>query len=386
MDVAGIGIGTRWAEVIEDTLGSCKVAVILIGKRWLEPSTDGVRRIDQPDDPTRAEIVTALRLNLKLVPLMVSGAAVPERKDLPSEIASITDWQALRVDDDDFDHDANRLIQALENQLDDHQGSPRLDDSARKQAEIRELMDEADGAIRRSDWITAGQTLQAVLSLDRSHAEAARRLKHVQQRSREFYTPDPDPPARRGGWFSFGFGSFRMWVAVGVAMIGFVVISVGGLLNTTSLDPNVDSIGSPFPTQPPDGTNLPNDPGNSGGTQPTPAPPQSVPSQPASLAGEYELVAYQEQGVPVPLTGGLRLQELQPGRYQLQIVVTSPAYGVLQYAGFLQGDGATWITTIMQTNDARALVATPIVTQVNFDGFQLSLQNAFGQVALWRKQ
>jgi hypothetical protein len=104
------------------------------------------------------------------------------------------------------------------------------------------------------------------------------------------------------------------------------------------------------------------------------------------LAGDYILTAYQEQGVPVALTGQLRLQELQPGRYQLQIVVTSPVYGVLQYAGFLQGDGASWATMIVQTNDPRALVATPIATQVNYDGAQLALQNAFGQSALWRKQ
>jgi hypothetical protein len=98
------------------------------------------------------------------------------------------------------------------------------------------------------------------------------------------------------------------------------------------------------------------------------------------------LVAYQEGGVPVALTGGLRLQQLQPSQYQLQIVVTSPVYGVLQYSGFLQGDGGAWITMIVQTNDPRALVATPIVTQVNFDGQQLALQNAFGQSALWRRQ
>ena len=54
MDVVGISVGTRWAEVIERTLGSCKVAIVLIGKRWLERSPDGLRRIDQPHDSTRA--------------------------------------------------------------------------------------------------------------------------------------------------------------------------------------------------------------------------------------------------------------------------------------------------------------------------------------------
>ena len=33
MDVASIGVGTRWAEVMEETLRSCEVAIILIGKQ-----------------------------------------------------------------------------------------------------------------------------------------------------------------------------------------------------------------------------------------------------------------------------------------------------------------------------------------------------------------
>ena len=117
MDVASIAVGTRWAEVIEQTLRSCHVAVILVGKHWLDIQPDGARRLDRDDDPTRAEISIALRLKLKIVPLLVAGAAMPDRGHLPAEIASVTEWQALRVDDDDFEHDATRLIRALEMQL-----------------------------------------------------------------------------------------------------------------------------------------------------------------------------------------------------------------------------------------------------------------------------
>ena len=117
MDVASIAVGTCWAEVIEQTLRSCHVAVILVGKHWLEIQPDGARRLDRDDDPTRAEISMALRLKLKIVPLLVAGAAMPDRGHLPAEIASVTEWQALRVDDDDFEHDATRLIRALETQL-----------------------------------------------------------------------------------------------------------------------------------------------------------------------------------------------------------------------------------------------------------------------------
>jgi hypothetical protein len=114
MDVAGIGVGTRWAEVIGQTLGSCDVFVILIGRRWLERDSAGLRRIDDPEDPLRAEITTALRLKLRIIPLLVSGAAVPPQDKLPKDVAPIADWQAFKIDDEDFDHYALRLIEALE--------------------------------------------------------------------------------------------------------------------------------------------------------------------------------------------------------------------------------------------------------------------------------
>jgi hypothetical protein len=117
MDVAGVGIGTRWAEVIEKTLASCDVFVILIGRRWLERDPGGTRRIDNPEDSLYTEISTALRLKLKIIPLLVAGAAVPQPGELPPALAPITDWQALRLDDDEFDHDSSRLIEALERQL-----------------------------------------------------------------------------------------------------------------------------------------------------------------------------------------------------------------------------------------------------------------------------
>jgi hypothetical protein len=182
MDVAGISLGTRWADVIEETMRSCHVAVILIGKRWLEPGPDGVRRLDIADDPTRGEIVTALRLGLKIVPLVVAGAAVPDRKQLPSDVAAITEWQAHRIDHEDFDHDATRLVRELELALGDGPA-------------------DAGGAHR----------------------------------------PDPIPPVppvsptggrhERVGWFGLSFGSLKVWVTVGVAAMATMVVSVGALLD-----------------------------------------------------------------------------------------------------------------------------------------------------------
>ena len=408
MDVASIGVGTRWAEVIEETLRSCEVAIILIGKRWLEPGQGGVRRIDQPEDPTRAEITTALRLNLKIVPLLVSGAAVPERGDLPADVAGIAEWQALRVDDDDFDHDATRLIRALEHQLGEPGGRPQLDATSPPQDEVRRLVADVESAINQ-----------------------------------------PKVTRHRRGYFGFSLGSFRVWVTIGVAAIAIVVVQVGGFLpgiprpgsavvspspvaggsvggssggpSTTPAEvPAVGAgSGSPRPGGAADAPGasakvlLPSarpgsDPVKStrGSGSSTPAPPLAVPVDrphpggaeredppsppPAapSVAGEYALVSYSERGNVLPLTGAMRLTELQPGRYQFETFVKNPLMpGVsLQYRGLLLGGGATWTVTTAQTNDPNALVAVPIVTYVRFDGSTLAMENGYGQAAVWQKR
>jgi hypothetical protein len=372
MDVAGIGVGTRWAEVIEETLGSCEVAVILIGRRWLERGAAGTRRIDVPEDSLRAEITTALRLKLKIVPLLVAGAAVPEADDLPPDVAPIVDWQALRIDDDDFDHDSSRLIKALERQLGDQGTGLDLDSADAKSAEIRRLLAKAESCIATGDWITAAQTLQAVLSLDKTHAEAAARFRFVQQQTTQAYTaerPRPLPPPRRTGrWVIFGILGI-------VGGIGALVI-VALLMNRES--------GDVEPIWPENTPVLPAGPG--GVETPSPAPaPAPVPQAP-QLAGDYALTSYSMQGVPIPLSGGMRLTPIGDGRFQFDMQVTNHLTGyTLEYHGIFEGQGASWTTTTLQTNDSTA-VAGPIPTQVQFDGATLMTGNSYGQLAVWQKQ
>ena len=356
MDVAGIGVGTRWAEVIEQTLGSCEVAVILIGRRWLERDPAGARRIDDPEDSLRAEITTAIRLRLKIIPLLVAGAAVPEHHDLPSDVVPIVSWQALRVDDDDFDHDSLRLIKALEHQLQDQGTAPHLDSTEAKQSEIRRLLASAESCIARSDWVTAAQVLQSVLSLDRQNAEAAARLRFIQQQStRTYKTMPPSPaPVKKGAgrWAVFGIAGILGGI---FAVIAVILIILVVLANRES------------------GSAMPNAP-------------ELQRSAAPSMAGDYMLTSYTYQGQPVPLSGGMRLVPVSDGRFQFETLVTNHVMGAtFQYRGFVEGQGTNWTTTTVQTNDP-TVVQGPVPTQVRFDGSTLMTQNAYGQAAVWQKQ
>jgi hypothetical protein len=382
MDVAGISVGNRWAEVIERTLRSCEVSVILIGSRWLERRPDGTRRLDEPDDRLRAEIATAIRLKLKIVPLLVSGAALPAEEDLTPDVAPLRDWQALRIDDEDFDHDSARLIQALEQQLGDERSDPLLNAAARK-AEVRRLVANAEAAIARTDWITAAQTLRAALSLDRDHVQAKERLRFVQEQSA---IPAPAPPApaplpakTHSGW----------WAALGVlgavtflGMVGVVglLVTLGSMAPSTSYSPPEPLIHeSPAPIAP---TPEPVKPEAVVSTIPVSAQETSVHPE---LAGDYSLISYARQGMTLPLSGGMRLIPVGEARYEFESVVTNNALGAtFQYRGYIDGRGSSWTTTILQTNDPTA-VGGPIPTELRFDGSTLAMQSAYGDRALWRK-
>jgi hypothetical protein len=362
MDVTGIGVGTRWAEVIDQTLGSCEVAVILIGRRWLDRDPAGARRIDDPEDSLRAELTTALRLKLKIVPLLVAGAAVPEHHDLPPDVAPIVDWQALRIDDDDFDHDSSRLVKALERQLQDEGADPHLESAAAKESEIRRLMAHAESCIGRGDWVTAAQTLLAVLSLDKAHSEAAARLRFVQEQSRipKPAPPPPSPDRRAGRWAAFGIlgvlGGIGAAVAAVIAIGLLVLASKRGSDGRSNLDPD-----------------------------PNPPPPVVEPAAPR-LAGDYELASYAQQGREDRRSGALRLVPVGDGRFQFELSITNPHLrATFYYRGFFVGQGSSWTMTTAQTNDPWFVVGRTIPTQVRFDGSTLLMQNTDGQAFVWQK-
>jgi len=355
MDVTGIGVGTRWAEVIEETLRSCEVAVILIGRRWLERDPAGARRIDDPEDSLRAEIVTALRLGLKIVPLLVAGAAVPERQDLPADVAPVVGWQALRLDDDDFDHDADRLVKQLEQRLQDEGADPHLDSAAAKQAEVRRLMDHAEAWIVRGNWVTAAQTLLAAQSLDKTNAAVAARLRFVQEQSAQTYQPSPPvlPKAPAGRWTPLG-------IVAGIGAAVAAVIAVALIALASGNHPN------PYPNS-------------------DPQQPQVMHSL-QELAGDYELASFMRQGMAIPLDGVMRLTPANDGRFDFEMHVTNRLSGArFLYRGFSVGQGFNWTTTTLQTNDPQA-VTGPIPTQMSFDGSRLTAQNSYGQRWVWQKR
>src|SRR5215216_2926266 len=118
MVVDTIALGVDFAEVIAQAVSSCEVLLAVIGPRWLTATdADGRRRLDDPDDFVRLEIAAALERDIRVIPILVEGAVMPRRQQLPEALAGLARRQALSVRHESFRADADRLLAAIESIL-----------------------------------------------------------------------------------------------------------------------------------------------------------------------------------------------------------------------------------------------------------------------------
>ena len=76
MDIDTIGPGEDYAEVI--------------GRSWVDAiDQDGNRRLDDPGDFVRLEIVHVLEKGVRVVPVLVDGARMPDAKSLPPDLKNL---------------------------------------------------------------------------------------------------------------------------------------------------------------------------------------------------------------------------------------------------------------------------------------------------------
>jgi hypothetical protein len=96
IDIDRLRAGEQFPLVLEKRLSECSVMLAVIGPNWLN-ATDaaGRRRLDEPDDWVRLEIVRALARNVRVVPVLVDGAVLPKKSALPEDIRPLADRQSF---------------------------------------------------------------------------------------------------------------------------------------------------------------------------------------------------------------------------------------------------------------------------------------------------
>jgi hypothetical protein len=147
MDVDSIAIGVDFARAVIDAVSRCDILLALIGREWSSVTdSNGKRRIDNPDDFVRVEIETALQRDIRVVPVLVEAAILPQADDLPPSLRALTRRQALELSHAGFRSEVTRLVAAVDQVLEadanrsteapktsplEEQQSPQLTDTSR---------------------------------------------------------------------------------------------------------------------------------------------------------------------------------------------------------------------------------------------------------------
>jgi hypothetical protein len=114
MDIDAIALGEDFVEAIETTVAKCDVLIAVIGNNWLTSKDGhGSRRLDNPEDFVRMEVGTALKRKIRVIPVLVDGALMPQSTDLPEDLKPLVRRNALLITDTSFEGDCQRLAAAI---------------------------------------------------------------------------------------------------------------------------------------------------------------------------------------------------------------------------------------------------------------------------------
>ncbi len=115
MDVDTMVPGVDFVSELDEAVLGCNVLLAIIGRNWLSTtSPDGRRRIENPEDFVRIEIATALRHDIRVIPVLVDGAQMPVADDLTDELKPMARRHAVELSHSRFTADSERLAQSLQ--------------------------------------------------------------------------------------------------------------------------------------------------------------------------------------------------------------------------------------------------------------------------------
>jgi len=110
MDIDAISPGADFVEVIEDALRRCDVVLALIGPHWLSTPSHS---LNDPEDYLRLEIEGAIKRRIRILPILVGGALMPNARELPPSIAALARRNAYELSDRRWHSDVRELIALL---------------------------------------------------------------------------------------------------------------------------------------------------------------------------------------------------------------------------------------------------------------------------------
>jgi len=162
-DIDSIAPGVDFVELLTERVSVCDALVAVIGAEWVSSvDRNKRRRIDNQHDFVRIEIEAALRRGVRVIPVLVDGASLPEAEDLPEGLKKLVRLQGVEVSHTRFDTDVRRLTHTL-----------RLWANQLRQREAAEAARQAEDERRTRE---AAETARAEEAKRHAAAEEARRV------------------------------------------------------------------------------------------------------------------------------------------------------------------------------------------------------------------
>jgi len=126
-DIEDLEPGVDFVDALDKALNLCDVLLVIIGPGWSTAAGPAGRRLDQPDDFVRMEVAKALERNVRVVPVLVAGATMPDTDELPENLRLLARRNAIELSDTRWDYDVGRLGDTLATVIETPEGAAPRD-------------------------------------------------------------------------------------------------------------------------------------------------------------------------------------------------------------------------------------------------------------------
>jgi hypothetical protein len=113
MDLDDIPHGVDFSEHLDKVLGNATTVLIMIGEGWLNASNEQGRRLDDSSDFVRIEVASALKRDVKVIPVLLKQAQMPSEAELPEDLQALSRRNAIRIHDDQFESSIQKLVKSI---------------------------------------------------------------------------------------------------------------------------------------------------------------------------------------------------------------------------------------------------------------------------------
>lgn len=118
VDVENLTPGVNFPDHLKDVLCDCLVMVVVIDKNWTARDNESLDWLaDSNFDFVAYEIEVALHNNLKIVPVLINSAKMPQAAILPVKIKKLAQHHAANLRGESYESDSNALIFLIENYM-----------------------------------------------------------------------------------------------------------------------------------------------------------------------------------------------------------------------------------------------------------------------------